>query len=252
MASDEPGLGQKHVFEARRHIAALQRVVPGIAIEIRWCPAHEGVEGNEKADEWAKLTAGEPDTPGVEGWTYSERLEERATPLPRSLTNIKREIAEKKWVETRKWVGGRTSKKKYKMPKSQMPDGTVAGSAKRLASRFYQPKMGHCLTGEYLHWSKSRPTLRCWLCRCPKQTRDHLLKRCPRWKEEQKVLWQKVEEEKERGRERWKAHELFAGGGQCFQAILDFLSSTDIGKKVPPVVKDGDVGSEVSEGELRE
>jgi len=34
--------------------------------------------------------------------------------------------------------------------------------------------------------------------------------------------------------------------------ILDFLSSTDIGKTVPPVVKDGDGGNEVSEGELRE
>jgi len=252
MASDEPGPEQKHALEARRHIAALRRAAPGIAIEIRWCPAHEGVEGNEKADEWAKLAAGEPDTPGVEGWTYSDRLEERVTPLPRSLANIKREIAEKKWAEARKWAGGRTSKKKYKMLKSQKPDGTVAGSAKRLASRFYQLKMGHCLTGEYLHWSKSRSTPRCWWCRCPKQTRDHLLKRCPRWKEEQKVLWQKVEEETGRGRERWKAHELFAEGGQCSQAILDSLASTDVGKTVPPVAKDRDGGSEVSEGELRE
>ena len=88
------------------------------------------------------------------------------------------------------------------MPKSQKPNGTAAGSAKRLASRFNQLKMGHCLTGEYLHWSKSHPMPQCWWCRCPKQTRDHLLKRCPRWKEEQKVLWQKVEEETGRGRER--------------------------------------------------
>jgi len=66
------------------------------------------------------------------------------------------------------------------------------------------------------------------------------------------VLWQKVEEETGRGRERWKAHELFAEEGQCPQAILDFLSSTDVGKTVPPVAEDGDGGSEASEGELRE
>jgi len=89
-------------------------------------------------------------------------------------------------------------------------DGKVAGSAKRLAARFYQLKVGHCLTGEYLHWTKSRPTPQCWWCRCPKQTRHHLLKRCPRWKKELRTLWEEVYKETGRGRGRWKAHELFA------------------------------------------
>jgi len=249
MATDEPGPGQKHALEARRHIAALQRAAPGIIIEIRWCPAHEGVEGNEKADEWAKLAAEEPDARGVEWWTYSDRPEERLMPLPRSLANIKQEIAEKKWAEARQWAGGRTSKKKYKMPKSQKPDGTVAGSTKRLASRFYQMKTGHCLTGEYLHWTKSRPTPQCWWCQCPKQTRNHLLKRCPRWKKEQKDLWEEVWKETGRGRERWKVHELFAESG-CSQSLLDFLASTDVGKIAPAVEEDAT--SEASEWELRE
>jgi len=76
-------------------------------------------------------------TLGVELLGYSDRTEVRAMPLPRSLANLKREISEKKWVEARQWAGGRTSKKKHKMPKGQRPDGTVAGSTKRLASRFY-------------------------------------------------------------------------------------------------------------------
>jgi len=80
------------------------------------------------------------------------------TPLPKSLAHLKREISEKKWVEARQWTGGRTSKAKYRMPKSQGPDGTVARSTKKLASRFNQVKTGHCLTGEYLHWTKNRPT----------------------------------------------------------------------------------------------
>jgi len=146
MSTEEPGPGQKYGVEARQHIATLRRAALDITIEIRWCLVHEGIEGNEKADEWAKLAADEPDTQGVEGWTYSDRQEE--TLLPKSLANIRREISEKKWMEARQWVGGWTSKNKYKMPKSQRLDGMVAGSTKRLASRFYQLKMGHCLTGE--------------------------------------------------------------------------------------------------------
>ena len=137
------------------------------------------------------------------------------------------------------------------MPKSQRPDGTVAGSAKRLASRFYQLKTGHCLTGEYLHWTKSRPTPQCWWCQCPTQTRDHLFKRCPRWKKEQRTLWEEVYKETGRGRWRWKAHELLADQ-RCSQAVLDFLSSTDVGKTVPPAAEEDDAGSEASEWELRE
>jgi len=250
MATDEPWPGQNHALQARRHIATLRRARPGITIEIRWCPAHEGIEGNEKADEWAKLAAEEPDARGVEWFSYSHRPEERSMPLPRSLANIIREISEKKWAEAQQWAGGRTSKEKYKMPKSQKPDGTVAGSAKRLASRFYQLKTGHCLTGEYLHWTKSHPTPQCWWCRYPKQTRHHLLKRCP-WKKEQKVLWEEVRKEIRKGRERWKVHELFAEV-ECSQAVLDILSSMEVGKIVPAESRDEDAESEASEWELRE
>jgi hypothetical protein len=111
----------------------LRRARPDITIEIRWCPAHKGVPGNEKADEWAKLAAEEPDARGV------EQLKEgaRPMPLPRSLAHIKREISEKKWADARQWATGRVTKKKYRMPREQQPDKTVAGSTKRLASRFY-------------------------------------------------------------------------------------------------------------------
>jgi len=175
MASDEAGPGQQYALRARVHIAALRKAQPGITIEIRWCPAHKGIAGNEKADEWAKEAAARSTTE-VLGPGPSNRARGRPTPLPRSLANLKRETSEKKWVKARQWAGARTSKTMYRMPKSQKPDSTVDGSSKRLASRFYQIKTGHCLTGQYLNWTKNRSTPQCWWCRYRTQTRDHLFK----------------------------------------------------------------------------
>jgi ribonuclease HI len=102
MGSDEPAPGQKYALEGRRWIAALRESRPEVVIEIRWCPAHKGVEGNEKADEWAKLAVEEPDSRGVEWLGRADQYGRRPMPpptAPRSLANLKREISERKWTE---------------------------------------------------------------------------------------------------------------------------------------------------------
>ena len=58
-------------------------------------------------------------------------------------------------------------------------------------------------------------------------------------------------EETGRGKRRWRAHELFAEQ-RCSQALLDFLTATDVGRIVLPVGGEADVGSEVLELELWE
>jgi len=57
MTSDDPGPGQKYAIMGWKHIVALRAKEAGVKIEIRWCPSHQGIEGNEVADEWAKLAA---------------------------------------------------------------------------------------------------------------------------------------------------------------------------------------------------
>ena len=49
---------------------------------------------------------------------------------------------------------------------------------------------------------------------------------------------------------RWKIRDLLADE-RCSRAVLDFLTSTDVGRLVPPL-EEGDAGREVSEWELRE
>jgi hypothetical protein len=131
-------------------------------------------------------------------------------PPPRSLANIAREISEKKWSEARQWAEGRITAKKYRLPAEQRRDRVAARCPKRLAGRFYQLKTGHCLTGQYLKWTKNRATAKCGWCPCKMQTWEHLFKNCPRWKLQQKILWAEVRRDTGRGKNRFKIRDLFA------------------------------------------
>jgi len=75
-----------NALQARKRIRTLHRKEPDVRIEIRWCPSNQGIEGNEKADGWAKL---------------------------------KREFSEAKWNEAKEWSYSRTNSKKYRPSKKQ-------------------------------------------------------------------------------------------------------------------------------------
>ena len=75
---------------------------------------------------------------------------------PRSLAHLKREFSEGKWTDARRWTRAqlvRAKNSKYRPSDKHNPDPAVAQANKRLASRFYQLKTGHCLTGQYLQWT---------------------------------------------------------------------------------------------------
>jgi len=63
-------------------------------------------------------------------------------------------------------------------------------------------------------------------------------------------LWAEVQKETRKWKSRWKSRDLLADG-RCGPAVLDFLTSTDVGRLVPPLEK-SDTGSQVSEWELRD
>jgi len=115
-------------------------------------------------------------------------------------------------------------------------------------SRFYQLKTGHCLSGQYLHWTKNRAKPQCWRCRYQNQTREHLFKECPEWKAQQEILRAEVQKETGRWKSWWKIQDLLADE-RCSQAVLDFLNATDVGRRV---LAEESEGSGASEWELRE
>jgi hypothetical protein len=73
---------------------------------------------------------------------------------------------------------------------------------------------------------------------------------CPRWKPQQTILWAEVRKESGRGKDQFKIRDLLADA-RCSQSVLDFLSTTDVGRRVSPPAED-DAQSEASEWELRE
>jgi hypothetical protein len=140
------------------------------------------VPGNEKADEWATLAADELDAPGVEHLRpgqYGEQPGQRRQPS-RSLAHLKRSATEAKWREAKAWAESKVTGKKYRYSRlrepRQKPDSGSAIAKKWLAARFYQLKMGHCLTSQYLVWTKKQPTAKCWWFPYRIQTREHLFK----------------------------------------------------------------------------
>jgi len=126
-------------------------------------------------------TSHEPDTHGVEHLLpgrYGDRPGQRRQPS-RSLAHLKRSVTEVKWQEAKMWAVSRITTKKYwhnrlREPR-QKPDSGPANANKRHAARFYQLETGHCLTGQYLSWTKKQPTARRW-CLCRTQTREHHFK----------------------------------------------------------------------------
>ena len=83
MTHDEPGTGQTYTLQAKKPTAALREWEPSVEIEIRWCPAHKGLPGNDVADGWAKQADSEPDDRGAEWLTLAngDRLPSRPTSL---------------------------------------------------------------------------------------------------------------------------------------------------------------------------
>jgi len=135
------------------------------------------------------------------------------------------------------------------MSKSRKPDGAVASSTKGIASRSYQIKTAHCLSGQNFNWTKNRATPQYWWYRYPTQTREHLFKVSPEWRTQQKTLWAGVKRETGKLKDRWKIRDLLADE-RCSRVVLDLLSSTDLGSRVPP--EEEDAVRAVSELEVRE
>jgi ribonuclease HI len=232
--SDQPGPGQVLALRTMRWESELLR--KNIRVEYRWVPAHKGMEGNQQADQQAIKSA----------YTHREQYTETQNPLPYLnyifFAHVSRRLTETKWEESKEEIIQMGNKSKHSYRYDLIKRGgnkAVMSSQKSIVSRFYQLKSGLALIAKYLRWIGKRRDMKCWWRGHEYQTRDHLFKWCKRWKREQMPLWVDGQEGEDgyEGVERVMKKpkislpmSLVFAEEKCTQALLDFLSITDVGR----------------------
>ena len=145
---------------------------PEISIEIRRCPGHSEIEGNERVGKAGSRRTRLPWRGVV--WLKDRYGGKRMPP------HLKRGFSEAKWMDQLV----KTKNSKHRPSDKQKPDPECGRANKRLASRFYQLKTGHCLTGQYLSGRREGETPDAGASTRPR----HLFKNCPQWKSQLKTL----------------------------------------------------------------
>ena len=113
-------------------------------VTIRWVPAHQGVPGNEKADEFAKAAA-------------EHNMPDSAVPdelrWETSLSHMTRVATENRSRRVNQWITERLGdpRRKYKPPLGRgVRRKLLQRAPKHIASRYYQLLSGHAAIGPYL------------------------------------------------------------------------------------------------------
>ena len=105
----------------------------GNSISLRWTPAHQGVDGNEQADAWARRAA--------------ERREGRASPdylREASLAHLTRISTERRVADRGRWIREHVGRKhRYCTPPGGKMRKELGKVKKERAARFYQLLSGH-------------------------------------------------------------------------------------------------------------
>ena len=120
-----------------------------------------------------------------------------------------------------------------------------------MAGRYHQFLSGHAAIGSYLKDKIHRADWdRCWFCDTgERQSRSHLVAKCPAWAGQARVMWKRIERLCEWKRPRAPSVRAMFQNQRATPAVLTFLRDTRVGRMVS-VTPQGDGRREKdSEGE---
>lgn len=108
----------------------------------------------------------------------------------------------------------------------------VKVARKASAARYLQLKSGHAITAAYLMRIGKAEDARCWWCNGSRQTVDHLLLECRKWRREREILIQKLKAREiavSETPDRRNLKTLFEDN--AIVDMLKFVENTEIGKR---------------------
>ncbi|KAJ5527903.1 hypothetical protein N7513_012062 [Penicillium frequentans] len=172
----QAGPGQRLTVQVHAAARALQE--RGQEVSIQWVPGHVGIEGNERADEAAKLAARRParqldENPGI------------------SLAFVHRSCTENTRDRKQAWLAralakrARNQQRAYRPNRGWRMDPVASQATKPLATRYFQLKSGHAAIGAHLHHIHARESPACNQGDAPAQTVHHALFECRAWKRQE-------------------------------------------------------------------
>jgi hypothetical protein len=112
-------------------------------------------------------------------------------------------------------------------------DKHVKDARKFVASRYLQLKSGHAITGVHLLRIGKVQDARCWWCSSSRQTVEHVLLECRKWRRERATMIRRLNTKNVAINEtpdRRNVRILF--GNNATVDVLEFIEKTEVGKRL--------------------